>query len=101
MKRVCVFALTWALFATAHAQLGERNHLGIRMGHVHLLVRDLDAERHFWTSVMGGKLVRNGSLELIEFPDLYVVLEKAADPPPSEGSVVDHFGFIVKDFPAA
>jgi catechol 2,3-dioxygenase-like lactoylglutathione lyase family enzyme len=101
MKGVCLFALTWALGAPAQAQLGERNQLGIRMGHVHLLVRDLDAQRHFWTSVMGGTLVRNGSLELIEFPDVYVTLEKAADPPPSEGSVVDHFGFIVKDFPAA
>src|SRR5262245_16152767 len=91
MKRVYLFAWMWALGAAAQAQLGERNQLGLRMGHVHLLVRDLDAERHFWTSVMGGKLVRNGSLELIEFPDVYVTLEKAADPPPSEGSVVDHF----------
>jgi catechol 2,3-dioxygenase-like lactoylglutathione lyase family enzyme len=96
-------ALALALFlvAPARAQLGERNQLGVRMGHVHLFVRDIDAHKMFWTSVLGGKLVRNGTLELIEFPGVYVVLTAADAPPPPAGSIVDHFGFIVKDMPAA
>jgi catechol 2,3-dioxygenase-like lactoylglutathione lyase family enzyme len=101
MKVLFAGVLAVALTSSSHAQLGERNQLGIRMGHVHLLVRDLDAQRHFWTSVMGGTLVRNGSLELIEFPGVYVMLEMAENPPPPAGSIVDHFGFIVKDMPAA
>lgn len=101
MKVVFACALALALGGPAHAQLGERNQLGIRMGHVHLMVRDLDAHKRFWTSIMGGTLVRNGPLELIEFPGVYVMLETAQDPPPPAGSIVDHFGFIVKDMPAA
>lgn len=101
MKVVYVLALVIVLVAPARAQLGERNQLGIRMGHVHLLVRDIDAHKHFWTSIMGGKLVRNGALEFIEFPEVYVMLTTAPDPPPPAGSIVDHFGFIVKDMKAA
>jgi catechol 2,3-dioxygenase-like lactoylglutathione lyase family enzyme len=101
MKVVFAAALAFSLAGLAHAQLGERNQMGVRMGHVHLLVRDLAAQKHFWTSVMGGTLVRNGPLELIEFPGTYVILETAEDPPPPAGSIVDHFGFIVKDMPAA
>jgi catechol 2,3-dioxygenase-like lactoylglutathione lyase family enzyme len=101
MKVACALALALVLVAPASAQLGERNQLGIRMGHVHLLVRDIDAHKQFWTSVLGGKLVRNGALELIEFPDVYVMLTAAKDPAPPAGAIVDHFGFIVKDMPAA
>jgi catechol 2,3-dioxygenase-like lactoylglutathione lyase family enzyme len=101
MKVAYALALVIVLVAAAPAQLGERNQLGIRMGHVHLLVRDIDAHKHFWTSIMGGKVVRNGALELLEFPGVYVVLTMAKDPGPPAGSIVDHFGFIVKDMPAA
>lgn len=96
-----VAACALALAASAEAQLGERNRLGIRMGHVHLRVSDLEAQRHFWTAVMGGTVVRNGSLELIEFPGVYVILAPEEVQPAPAGRLLDHFGFIVKDMPAA
>ena len=71
------------------------------MGHVHLTVRDVEAQKQFWTSVMGGTIVRNGPLELIQFPGVFVMLTKADAPLPPAGSIVEHFGFIVKDMPAA
>ena len=101
MQRICTFVLALTLAAPASAQLGERNQAGVRMGHVHLLVRDINAQKRFWTEAMNGKLVRNGGLELIEFPGVYVVLTAAQDPQPPAGGIVDHFGFIVKDMPAA
>jgi catechol 2,3-dioxygenase-like lactoylglutathione lyase family enzyme len=101
MKVAYALALAVVLVVPAGAQLGDRNQLGIRMGHVHLFVRDIDAHKHFWTSIMGGKPVRNGAMELIEFPDVYVILTAAKDPSPPAGGIVDHFGFIVKDMPAA
>jgi len=101
MKVAYALALVIVLAAPARAQLDERNQLGIVMGHVHLLVRDIDAHTRFWTLILGGKLVRNGSLELIEFPGVYVMLTQAKDPPPPAGAIVDHFGFIVKDMPGA
>jgi catechol 2,3-dioxygenase-like lactoylglutathione lyase family enzyme len=101
MKVACALALALVLVAPASAQLGERNQLGIRMGHVHLHVRDVDAHKQFWTSILGGKLVRHGAIEMIEFPDVYVLFTAAKDPAPPAGGIVDHFGFIVKDMKTA
>ena len=98
--KCAIAALLTALFAVpASAQLGERNQLGVRMGHMHLLVRDVDAHTRFWTQQLGARIVRNGPLELLELPGVYVMLTQATDPPPPAGAIVDHFGFFVKDFP--
>lgn len=71
------------------------------MGHIHLAVRDVDAQKTFWTEMMGGKIVTNGPSEMIRFPGVYILLRQAGQPEPPAGSVVDHFGFVVKDMPAA
>ncbi len=72
------------------------------MGHMHLSVRDVDAQKVFWTQHMGGTVVKNGPLEMIAFPGVYVMIRKTDQPvPPPRGSIVDHFGFVVKDMPAA
>ena len=56
--RLTVLAIAWA--TPALAQLVEPNQVGVRMGHVHLAVNDVDAQKQFWISAMGGTLVRNG-----------------------------------------
>src|SRR4029077_15456381 len=102
MKKCYALLAAAVLFATpASAQLVEPNQIGVRMGHVHLVVKDVDAQKHFWIDIMGGTLVKNGPLELIQFPGVYIMLRKvdAALEPPA-GAIVNHFGFIVKDFPA-
>lgn len=102
LAAMSVFVLAAA--APARAQLAERNQIGVTMGHVHLVVRDVDAQKQFWTSVMGGTIVKNGPLELIQFPGVFIMLRKAdpaSPPPPPAGSIVNHFGFVVKDMPAA
>jgi len=86
--------------APALAQLVEPNQVGVRMGHIHLAVQDVDTHKDFWVSAMGGTLVNNGRLELIEFPGVFIMLREAEAPSPA-GSIVNHFGFIVKDMPAA
>jgi catechol 2,3-dioxygenase-like lactoylglutathione lyase family enzyme len=83
------------------AQLVEPNQIGVRMGHVHLAVKDVAAQKHFWVSVMDGTLVKNGPLELIQFPGVFILLSKADAAAPPAGSIVDHFGFVVKDMPGA
>jgi len=91
------------LFSTpAFAQLGEpANDLGVRLGHVQLTVKDVEAQRRFWTEAMGGTLVKNSSLTMIQFPGLFVVLQQGQSTAPPAGSVVDHFGFVLKDINAA
>ena len=101
MKLLAILALALLGAVPVSAQLVEPNQLGIRMGHVHLSVQDIDAQKEFWISGMGGTLVRNGPLELIQFPGVFIILSEAESSAPPAGSIVDHFGFIVKDMPAA
>jgi catechol 2,3-dioxygenase-like lactoylglutathione lyase family enzyme len=81
------------------AQLAAPNAAGVSMGHIHLAVKDVDAQKTFWTSIMGGTLVKNGPLELIQFPGVFIMLAKADPTDPPAGSIVNHFGFVVKDMP--
>jgi catechol 2,3-dioxygenase-like lactoylglutathione lyase family enzyme len=98
---VTVLAAPLVGVVPAGAQLVQPNQLGLRMGHIHLTVKDLEAQKQFWIAIMGGTPVRNGPLELIEFPGVYIMLRQAEPSAPPAGSIVDHFGFIVKDMPAA
>ena len=96
------FLAVATLWATpALAQLVEPNQVGVRMGHIHLAVKDVDAQKQFWISTMGGTLVKNGPLELIQFPGVFIMLRQAEPSATPAGSIVEHFGFIVKDMPAA
>ena len=91
------------LLAAVHlmAQLAPPNAEGVAMGHIHLAVRDVDAQKAFWTGIMGGTLVKNGPLEMIQFPGAFILLRKAENPEPPAGAIVNHFGFVVKDMPGA
>jgi catechol 2,3-dioxygenase-like lactoylglutathione lyase family enzyme len=102
MKRLACLAIALLWVTPARAQLVEPNQVGVRMGHVHLAVTDVEAHQQFWVSMMGGTLVKNGPLQLIQFPGVFIMLRKAAAAaPPPAGAIVNHFGFIVKDMPAA
>lgn len=84
----------------AWAQLAPPNPEGATLAHVHLAVKDVVAQKKFWIDIMGGKLVKNGPLELIEFPGVYILLRQSNDATPPAGAILDHFGFVVKDMPA-
>jgi catechol 2,3-dioxygenase-like lactoylglutathione lyase family enzyme len=101
MKHLPFLILVALWVAPARAQLVEPNQVGVRMGHVHLAVKDVEAQKRFWISAMGGTLVKNGPLELIQFPGVFIMLRQAESSTPPAGSIVDHFGFVVKDMPAA
>ena len=100
MRRVCLIAMLLLSATSAFAQLVGPNQLGVTMGHVHLSVKDVDVHKQFWIEVMGGTLVKNGPLELIQFPGVFIMLRKADASGPPAGTIVNHFGFIVKDMPA-
>ena len=54
------------------------------------------AHRAFWTA-LGGTPTKLGDLEVIKFPDVLVLYNKAEPTGGTEGSVVGHIGFRVKD----
>lgn len=94
---------TLVLFAIvpSAAQLAAPNASGVSMGHIHLLVKNVEAQNHFWIGIMGGRPVKNQKLEMIEFPGVYILLRQGDASGPPAGSIVDHFGFVVKDMPGA
>ena len=81
--------------APAGAQLAPFGPAGVVMGHVHLNVTDIDAHRKFW-SALGGKPVKNGQLEMMAFPGVFVNLRVQKPTAGTVGSTVNHFGFQVK-----
>ena len=69
-------------------------------GHIHLFIKDIEVHKKFWTEVMGGTFVTNGSVQMIQFPGAYVILTQREYSGPPDGSVLNHFGLVYKDLPA-
>src|SRR6202049_761928 len=92
-------ALLAAVFAAlpAYAQLAPANGAGVTMGHIHLFVKDVEAQKKFWTAEMGGKVVQNGPLMLIQFPGVYIMLRQADPSGPPARSIGAHCGFGCAD----
>ncbi len=85
----------------AFAQLAPPNDLGVALGHIHLVVKNVDAQKEFWTTMLGGTMVSNGPLTLIQFPGIFIMLRQGEATGPPAGSIVNHFGFVYKDLAAA
>ena len=82
------------------AQLAAPNDAGVSVGHVHLVVADPEAQKKLWVGLLGGELKPLPPLDLVKFPGILVVLQKARTAPTdgSDGSTVNHFGFLVKSY---
>ncbi len=96
MRRLFLFA---AAAASAFAQLPAPNDAGVSIGHIHLQVNDPEEHKKLWVGLLGGQVTKSGTLEMIRFPGVYVLLRKPTAPLTggTEGSTVHHFGFLVKD----
>ncbi|MCP5117560.1 MAG: VOC family protein [bacterium] len=67
------------------------------MGHLHLLVSDVDLHRKLWVEGLGARPAMLGPMEVLLLPDVVVILRKGEPAGGSEGSTVNHLGFLVKD----
>ncbi len=74
------------------------NEMGVTMGHWHLNTRDVEANKKIFVA-MGGTAIKAGDYQVVRFPGVAVYLHLAAGAAPptggSEGSVVNHVGFLV------
>jgi catechol-2,3-dioxygenase len=95
---LCAIALSGLV--PGQSQPAPPNPAGVTLAQIHLRVRDVEKQKAFWISEIGGRPVRNGALEMIEFPGVYITLEKGEPSGPAAGSVIDHFGFVFKNVPA-
>ena len=101
-RRIVLLLVLAALAATTtcFAQLAPANTAGVRLGHIHLYVRDVAAQQHFWT-LMGGVAVKNQRLKMIQFPGVFIILRKAEPSGAPEGSIRESHRIGVERSPAA
>src|SRR5262245_20380967 len=89
-------ALTVSTAPPARADLAPPNAAGVSMGHVHLVVKDVEAEKKFLV-LLGGVPVSNGSLQMVQFPGVFVNLREGTPSGGTIGSRVNHFGLFVQN----
>jgi len=94
-----VFFIFSLAAGTAYTQPLPTNAAGVTMGHWHLNVRDVEASKKIFIA-MGGKAVKAGAAEVVEFPGVVIRFMNPGVTPPTAGtvgSVINHVGFMVKD----
>ncbi len=101
--RTAIFAL--AVLAAcaappAFAQLVSHPDAPIRIGHYHLNVTSIAAHKKFWADTLGGRPMKFGDIDVIEFPDAFIFLHEQTPAGPTRGTAFDHIGFAVPNVPA-
>lgn len=93
----------FALFALvlvampAQAQLAAFNDAGLTYGHVHVNVPDVAAQIELLTEHFGGEVAAPGPLQTIKYPGMLIVFNEREPTEGSQATVMDHFGFKVRD----
>src|SRR5437762_10789119 len=99
MKILIAGLLLASTFAagTANAQYAPFNEAGVTMGHWHLASKDAEANKKIFVG-MGGQPVP-GNAQSVLFPGMRINLTLGNMPGNggSQGSVVNHVGFIVNN----
>ena len=96
--RLLLTAMIVVVFALpAQAQLATPNESGITYGHVHLNVSDIEVHKKVWVDFFGGVVVQKGPLTAIRLPNFLIALREREPTGPMQGSVLDHFGFKVRN----
>jgi hypothetical protein len=101
--RTAIFALAVLLSCAAPPalpQLVSHPDAPIRIGHYHLNVTSVEAHKKFWADTLGGKAIKFGNIDVIEFPDAFIFLRVQKPTGPTRGAAFDHIGFAVPDVPA-
>jgi len=97
-RTVTVVALAaFAVPRPSAAQVAPYNEDGMTFGHVHLNVSDLEAHKALWVEQFGGEVVERGPLTAIKWPDMILILSEREPTAGSMSTVMDHFGFKVRD----
>ena len=84
----------------AFAQLIGHPDAPIRIGHYHLNVTSVEAHKKFWAGTLGGKAIKFGGIDVIEFPDAFIFLRLRKPDGPTRGTAFDHIGFEIKNLEA-
>jgi catechol 2,3-dioxygenase-like lactoylglutathione lyase family enzyme len=88
------------LTVLCQAQLPAPNASGVAMGHLHFKVRDLEAQKKLWVDVLGATPGKLGRMEMMKIPGAIILFEPGEPSGGTNGSVVGHLGFKVRDLRA-
>jgi catechol 2,3-dioxygenase-like lactoylglutathione lyase family enzyme len=88
------------LSAPVFAQLAAPNASGVSLGHIHMIVADPEPHKKLWVDIFGAQVTSAGTLEMLKLPGVFLMVAKGRTPPTegSDGSTVNHFGFLVKSY---
>jgi len=78
------------------AQIVPFTDSGIAMGHVHLNVADIEAQKKFWITQFDAEPLAGDRLEGVKVPGMLILFTRKAATHPSQSTVLDHFGFKVR-----
>ena len=99
MIRSAILLLALLTATPAFAQLATPNKEGVSMGHLHYVVKDVEANKRFWVALGGDSFTGgDGTAAMIRFPDVVIVLTQGESSGGTEGSVVNHVAFRVQSF---
>ena len=73
-KMMLILGLVLCSAGAPGAQLAGPNEIGVSMGHWHLNVHDVEANKKFWTLLGGTVTPRQGGADFIKFPGVLVLL---------------------------
>src|SRR6185436_3852031 len=100
MKRIVILAFAASMMAAgpALAQRMPFNEAGITMGHWHMNSQNVEANKKLFAA-MGGKMIKPGDFEIVNFPGVSIFLhQRPLTPPPTggtAGSVINHVSLSV------
>ena len=98
MKRlisILSLAALWPVGAS-WAQVAAPNEAGVAVGHLHLNVRDMEANKKFWIA-LGATPIQVGPREVMKLAGVLVFLTQAEPSGGSLGTIVNHVGFQVRN----
>lgn len=100
MKKLFATILLLTLTSATQAQLATPNPAGLTYGHVHLNVVDMERHKEIWVEHFNGVVVEKGPLTAVRLPNMLVALTEREPSLAMQETVLDHFGFKVRDMDA-
>ena len=97
MRMLLTAVALLSFVSPAFAQLAVPNEAGLTYGHVHLNVSDVELHKRLWVEHFGGVLTQKGPLIAVRLPGFLVALSAREPTAGSQGSVMDHIGFKVRN----
>ncbi|MGA2880472.1 MAG: VOC family protein [Bryobacteraceae bacterium] len=98
MKTFYITAGVLALASLGLAQSAAPTDGRVSNSHIHLFTKDLEVQRHFWVDIMGATAGKMGpDRDSYTLPKVLVIVDKGNPTAGTEGSIVNHVGFKVRD----